>query len=95
MFVKKLFFLFCLAVMLGVIGCAGSSKKINDLTVGMTKAKVIEVMGEPNYTSGSKNVEVLNYKLKSDSLFSDNFFIRIKDGKVDRFGQQGSFGILY
>jgi hypothetical protein len=78
-----------------VFGCAGSAKKINNLSIGMTKAAVIEVMGEPDYTSGAKDVEILSYKLTSNSLLSDTYFVRIKEGKVDRFGQQGSFGSFY
>jgi len=78
-----------------VLGCAGSAKKINHLNIGMTKAEVIEAMGEPNYTSATSNVEILSYKLTSYSLFSDMYFVRIKNGKVDRFGQQGSFGSYF
>ena len=93
MLVKRMIFLFALSIL--VVGCAGSAKKINQLNVGMTKADVIEAMGEPSYTSGARDVEILTYKLKSDSLYSDTFFVRIKNGKVDRFGQQGSFGTYY
>jgi len=84
--------LFFLSIL--VLGCAGSSKKINNLNIGMTKAEVIAAMGEPNYTSAANNVEILSYKLTSTSLVSDTYFVRIKDGKVERFGQQG-FGSNY
>lgn len=78
-----------------VVGCAGSAKKINNIDIGMTKADVIEVMGEPNYTSGKEGVEILNYKLTANSLYSDMYFVRLKDGKVERFGRQSDFGINY
>jgi predicted component of type VI protein secretion system len=93
MLLKRMIFLLALSIL--VVGCAGSSKIINQLNVGMTKAEVIEAMGEPNYTSGARDVEILTYKLKSNSFYSDTFFVRIKNGKVDRFGQQGSFGTYY
>lgn len=93
MLVKRVLILFFLSIL--VLGCAGSAKKINNLNIGMTKAEVIEVMGEPNYTSGANDVEILSYKLTSNSLYSDKYFVRIKKGKVDRFGQQGSFGSFY
>jgi hypothetical protein len=89
MLIKKIIIFLSLSIL--VLGCAGSAKKINNLKVGMTKAEVIEAMGEPNYTSGANGVEILNYKLTSNSIFSDTYFVRIKNGKVDRFGQQGSF----
>lgn len=93
MLVKRMIFLFVLSIL--VFGCAGSAKKINQLNVGMTKADVIEAMGEPNYTSGAKDVEILTYKLNSSGFYSDTFFVRIKNGKVDRFGQQVGLGTYY
>ena len=92
MLVKRMLILFFLSIL--VLGCAGSAKKINNLNIGMTKAEVIAEMGEPNYTSAANNVEILSYKLTSNSLVSDTYFVRIKDGKVERFGQQG-FGSYY
>jgi hypothetical protein len=68
---------------------------MNDLNIGMTKADVIKVMGEPNFASGSGDVEILSYKLKTGCCFSETFFVKIKDGKVERYGQQGSFGTYY
>lgn len=93
MLVKKMIILIAFSIF--VVGCAASAKKINNLNVGMTKAEVIEAMGEPNYTSGAKDVEILSYKLTSNCLYSDTYFVRIKNGRVDRFGQQGSFGSYY
>ena len=93
MLVKRMLILFFLSIL--VLGCAGSAKKINNLNIGMTKAEVIEAMGEPNYTSAANDVEILSYKLTSDSLYRDTYFVRIKQGKVVRFGQQGSFGTYY
>lgn len=90
MFAKRMLILFFLLIL--VLGCAGSATKMNNLDIGMTKAEVLVVMGQPNYTSGANDVEILNYKLTSDSLYTDTYFVRIKKGKVVRFGQQGSFG---
>jgi hypothetical protein len=93
MLVKRMLILFFLSIL--VLGCAGSAKKINNLNVGMTKAEVIEAMGEPNFTSAAKDVEILSYNLISNSLFSDTYYVRIKNGKVEQFGKQGSFGSYY
>ena len=92
MLLKRLLILFFLSIL--VLGCAGSAQKINNLNIGMTKAEVIEAMGEPNYTSAANDVEILSYKLTSNSPYSDTYFVRIKNGKVERFGQQG-FGSYY
>jgi hypothetical protein len=93
MSLKRIVILLTLSML--VFGCAGSAKKFNALNVGMTKAEVIEAMGEPNYTSATKNVEILSYKLTSNGLFSETYFVRIVNGNVDRFGPQGSFGSFY
>jgi hypothetical protein len=63
--------------------------------LGMTKPEVIAVMGEPNYSSVREDVEILNYKLRTDGIFADDFIIRLKQGKVDLFGKRGDFGTLY
>lgn len=76
-----------------VVGCAASAQKINRLNVGMTKADVIDVMGAPDYTSGREGVEILSYRLNAGRFYSDTFYVRIIDGKVERFGRQGDFGI--
>ena len=46
-----------------LLGCAGSSKKMNQLNLGMTKQEVIEAIGEPTSTSAKRNTEYLNYHL--------------------------------
>jgi hypothetical protein len=78
-----------------VCGCAGHAKRINDVSLGMTKDEVIDVMGSPAYTSVTKDVEILSYHLRSGGVFSDTFFVRLKDGSVDRFGRRGDFGYFY
>jgi hypothetical protein len=94
MMLKRLLLVGCLLIFL--FGCAaGSATRINGLSVGMTKDEVIEVMGEPNYTSAARDVEILSYKLKSGAFYTETYSVRLKDGKVDRFGQQGSFGTFY
>ena len=93
MMVKSVLIACILSVL--ALGCAGSAKKINNLNVGMTKAEVIQVMGEPDYTSGKKGVEILSYKLTSDGFYGDTYFVLIKAGVVDRFGRQGELGMYY
>ncbi len=78
-----------------MIGCAGTSKKINQVQLGMTKPQVIAVMGEPNYSTVREDTEILNYKLTTDGIFTDDYIVRLKQGKVDLFGKRGDFGTLY
>lgn len=85
-----------LAVML-LAGCAGTVK-MNRLSVGMTKAEAISVMErEPDSTSAQGGVEYLTYLLWRDFWerrpgdYSDRFFIRLINGKVESYGKSGDF----
>ena len=81
----------CFAVIF-VIGCATPSKRLNSLNIGMTKAEVIEILGEPDYTSAVDDVEILTYKLKSGMILTKVYHVKIMNGKVERFGKQGTAG---
>ena len=63
-----------------LVGCAASAKRINNLQQGMTKAEVIDIMGEPDYTSSTKDVEILSYRLASGGVFKETYFVRISNG---------------
>lgn len=90
---KQMVMLVMLTIFVG--GCAGSASMMNSLNVGMTKADVINVLGAPDYTGAKKDTEILCYNLTTGGLFKDSYFVIIKEGKVDRFGRQGDFGIYY
>ena len=78
-----------------LFGCAGSSKKMNQLNLGMTKQEVIEAIGEPTSTSAKRNTEYLNYHLTAGGVFTDVYHVRLLDGKVDSYGQAGDFNLSY
>ncbi|MBW2493033.1 MAG: hypothetical protein JRE65_18025 [Deltaproteobacteria bacterium] len=87
-----------IAVFLSVaflLGCAGSSKKMNLLALGMTKKEVIQAIGEPTSTSAKRNTEYLNYRLTTGGFYSDTYYVRLLDGKVDAFGKAGDFNLGY
>lgn len=79
-------------ILIFVIGCAASAKKLNKLNVGITKTEVIELMGEPNYTSSVRDVEILAYKLKSGAFDTNTYYVKIINDKVVQFGHQGLSG---
>lgn len=47
----------------GLVACAGTATKTNDLSVGMTKAQVVETLGQPYSSRATNGVEYLTYKL--------------------------------
>jgi hypothetical protein len=90
--IKRMVVVFLLTVF--VLGCAGS-KKINRVNLGMTKVEVIETMGEPDSTSEAMGVQYLRYKLITDVVFSDDFYVRLEDGEVTAYGRFKDFVYEY
>lgn len=80
-----------LAVML-LFGCAS---KMNQVQLGMSRDQVISAVGTPSSTSAMDNTEFLKYQLCSDWIFTDRYFVRLTDGKVDAFGRVGDFNLGY
>ena len=76
-------------------GCAGSSKNMNKLRLGMTKTEVIDAMGQPDSTSASRDVEFLKYRFYSEGLFTSEYYVKLQSGSVDAFGRSGDFGLGY
>ena len=76
------------------LGCAASASKMNSLELGMTREKVIEAMGSPSSTSESEGVLYLKYRLR-DGYVSDDYYVRLVDGKVDAYGRFGEFSLGY
>jgi hypothetical protein len=82
-----------LALML-LLGCAGASK-MNAVQLGMTRDQVVDAIGSPSSTSEMGNTQYLKYQLCSDWIFTDRYYVRLTDGKVDAFGRVGDFNIGY
>lgn len=76
-------------------GCAGSSKNMNKLRLGMSKTEVIEAMGQPNSTSASRDIEFLKYRFTSEGLFTSEYYVKLQNGSVDAYGRSGDFGLGY
>lgn len=98
---KALLFYLLAAV---VVGCAAPASNFNRLSVGMTKADVIQVMGQPQSISAKEGVEYLLYTLGEGlTLGSDPYgrakidqtrnlyYVRLKAGVVDSYGRVGDF----
>ena len=67
---------------------------MNNLSVGITKAQVIEIMGRPATTAApGAGVEVLRYNLYANvmSAFRVQHFVKLVKGKVDSYGKMGDF----
>jgi hypothetical protein len=50
-----------LLLLLLLAACVGTSDRLNRVSLGMTKAEVISVMGEPDSTAANASAEYLIY----------------------------------
>ncbi len=79
-----------------LIGCAtGADKwtadKMNSIEIGMTRDRVIELLGMPSSTSAIESKVYLSYYLRERHYGTRPFFVRLIDGKVESFGRRGDF----
>jgi hypothetical protein len=68
---KKLIISIAISFM-ALSGCAGTASKTNQLSLGMTKAQVIEVMGEPTSSRATDGIEYMVYRLTAGSSVGTN-----------------------
>lgn len=60
---------------------------IQNIEPGMTKAEVLQEMGNPTDASGSGNEEYLYYI--PANRFWERYYVHLVNGKVDSYGQLG------
>ncbi len=75
-----------------LVGCATASR-LNSVRLGMTRDEVVAVAGEPSSTSQMGNEQFLKYQLASDWIFTDRYYVRLTNGRVDAFGRVGDFNL--
>ena len=86
-----------------VVGCATSSKNLNKVSVGMTKAEVIQILGQPQSTGANRAVEVFYYSLSeriarpgeapAPVQILGKYFVKFVDGNVESYGRLGDLEI--
>lgn len=82
-------------LLLAAVLLCGCASKMNDVRLGMTRDQVVEAIGAPNSTSEMGNTAYLNYQLYSDWIFTNRYYVRLTDGRVDAFGRVGAFNLGY
>jgi hypothetical protein len=73
-----------------IAGCGGfytpSISMLNKVSVGMTKAEVIQILGDPQASSAQfSGGELLLYGVRSNA-YSDEFTVVLFQGRVAQFG---------
>ena len=89
-----------------LVGCASLTPSkmqgsiLNRIDVGMTKAEVMQIMGEPSSTKADGNAVILEYMLYDRdgstltglSYMTYPFWVILVNGKVTKYGKAGDFG---
>lgn len=90
--------LILILISLFLISCA-TSRKLNKISVGMTKEQAISILGEPvSVASPGPNQEFLNYRFSEtddDALNGRTtpYYVLIENGRVRQYGRHGDFGV--
>jgi hypothetical protein len=81
------------AAVFALSGCQavafGTASDLNKVSVGMSRAQVIEAIGTPTTTSASANSETLSYKRMPSTLgwMPKLYDVTLADGKVVSYGE--------
>lgn len=78
-----------LVVFVLMLAACQIESRTNSLQVGMSKAEVIKIMGNPVATKAADGTETLVYRLYDIYGKYREYFVRLHDGKVDAYGKQG------
>ena len=74
-------------------GCVAVTQKMNGLAIGMTKGEVLQVLGSPNDTRATEEIEYLVYMLAIRlGGPQSEYFVQLKQGRVVSYGKVGDFG---
>jgi hypothetical protein len=82
-------------------GCVTSANKIAQIELGMDRAQVVAVLGQPRSVSARDGgVELLRYDLSgreapllnpNDRRWAEGYTVKLTDGKVTAFGRDDEF----
>lgn len=74
-------------------GCATNGSHLNKLSIGMTKAQAIGVMGDPDSTRSDGVAEYLTYSPQMSLGEYSTYIVVIQNGKVTKYGRPEDFDI--
>ena len=86
-----------LAFVLVILSGCTHGTALNKLSVGMSKAQVIEELGEPASIAAHDGVEMMRYDFwkdfwqRSPGDYKSEFYVKIVNGRVLSYGRMGDF----
>lgn len=74
----------------------GTADQLDKISVGMSRADVVKVLGPPKTVSANGGVEYLQYRwvktvIATDANWPDDYYVAVKNGKVSAYGRKGDF----
>ena len=79
-----------LAVLVLLVGCSTSAKRLAEVSPGMTKEQVIAILGHPESVSGYGPREIFVYTLSNSwnsPVWNEKYQVHFIDGQVVRYGK--------
>ena len=80
-----------------LVGCATSSKHLNEIRIGMDKEEVQDILGDPQSTQANREGEYLIYTLREGIskpgttivpiAYNGLYFVKMIGGRVDSYGR--------
>jgi outer membrane protein assembly factor BamE (lipoprotein component of BamABCDE complex) len=93
-------FLIPLVLSVATLGCVTSSKNLAQVSQGMPKHEVIQILGPPASVSVHQGYELMRYQLSGTNApilnpnhrnFAEGYTVKFKSGKVVAFGRDDEF----
>jgi hypothetical protein len=73
------------------VGHFAMASRLNDVSIGMSKSRVVAIMGEPENVSAVAGIEDLVYVLNTsawDTSIPEPYIVRLINGKVQSYGRK-------
>src|SRR5256885_14119116 len=85
-------FLCLITCVLFLSGCWTPASRMNDVRLGMSRAEVVAIMGQPSSTTADTSAEYLNYSLPEAYSYAGTrtpYEVKLVNGKVVSYGRAG------
>lgn len=73
-----------------LIACGTSAKRLNEVSVGMSKTEVMQILGSPESVRAQGGEEVLIYTLSNSwnsGVWNEKYYVRLINGQVHSYGK--------
>ncbi len=72
-----------------LVGCGTSASRLNNLSIGMNKSEVVQILGTPQSVKARPGQEVLWYTLGNSwnsTAWNSQYYVMLQNGKIVSYG---------